>query len=44
MCGDVNAETDEEDPAGKENVFILLICKAQGTKGTLQEKSYTEET
>ena len=22
MCGDVNAETDEEDPAGKENVFI----------------------
>ena len=22
MHGDVNAETDEEDPAGKENVFI----------------------
>ena len=22
MCGNVNAETDEEDPAGKENVFL----------------------
>ena len=45
MHGDVNAETDEEHPAGKENVFIPTdAARHRAPKVHSKEKSYPEQT